>query len=295
MEVTMPRTVFILAALLASLCLAVPVSQAGWLKNKLKNAGKDLGGKLVDDTADAVYDSTKDGAPQPSRSGSVAEQTADEPPMEEELQMDEKLPMDEETPWGGQKKKKKRVRRSSAQVRTDLHFSADSAGVDTGEEGGSYTGQMYVDGAHMRWDMNADMDDGSVGRTTIIVTGAAPEDEIYIVMPTEKMYMVSTVATSEEDFWESLRAEDNPCNGYQSAEKIGKRSVSGRETVRWECSGPEDSDTPESTDLWIDAKLGIPLRMESSDGSSFELSNIREGKPPADTFQLPAGYRKVSY
>ncbi len=210
--------------------------------------------------------------------------------------MEEEFPIEEETPWGDQpKKKKKKVRHSSAKVRTDLHFSSDIAGVDTGEEGGSYTGQMYVDGARLRWDMNADMGGGSVGRSTIIVTGPAPQDEIYTLLHKEKMYMVSTVAKSEEDFWGSLRAGDNPCDGYQSAENMGKRSVGGRETVRWECRDPEDSDEPESADLWIDAKLGIPLRLEYSDGSSFELSNIREGQPPAGTFQLPAGYRKLSY
>lgn len=286
----MPKTVFILTALLASLCLAVPGSEAGWLKDKLKDAETDLGGKLVDDTSDAIYDSTKKGAQKPAQSGTVAE------PAEEKFPMEDEALMDEETPWGGQQQtKKKRKRRSSAQIRTDLHFSADTSGVDTGVEGGFYTGQMYVDGARMRWDMNAEMKDGSVGRMSIIITGAAPENEIYTLLHGEKMYMVSTVASSEEDFWGSLRAGDNPCDGYGKAEKIGKRSIMGRETVRWECHDPEDSEEPESTDLWIDAKLGIPLRMESSDGSSFELSNIREGQPPADKFQLPAGYRKLSY
>ncbi len=286
----MPRTVFILTVLLSTLCLAVPESHAGWLSDKLKDTGKDLGGKIIDDKSDTLYESTKNGAQDSVDSPDGTEEgmnQAAEPPLEEE---------EEGTPWGGQQPvKKKKVRRSSAKVRTDLHFSADSAGVDPGEEGGSYTGQIFVDGARMRWDMNAKMEDGTVGRTSIVITGAAPEDEIYTLIHGQKMYMVATVASSEEDFWGSFRATDNPCEGYRKAENVGKRPVNGRETIRWECRDPEDSEEPESTDLWIDAKLGIPVRAEDSDGGSFELSNIKENRPPADKFQLPDGYRKISY
>ena len=157
------------------------------------------------------------------------------------------------------------------------------------------TGQIFVDGARMRWDMNAKMDDGSDGRTSVIITGAGPEDKIYTLIHGEKMYMVATVADSEEDFWGSFRVTDNPCDGYRSSKKLGEESFNGRETVHWECRNPENADYPESTDLWIDDELGIPVQAESSDGSSYELKNISQSRPSADKFQLPAGYKEFSW
>jgi hypothetical protein len=34
--------------------------------------------------------------------------------------------------------------------------------------------------------------------------------------------------------------------------------------------------------------------MEGSDGSRYELKNIKTGKPSADMFKLPAGYREMT-
>jgi len=269
----MIRTYFTLAALIASLCLAVPSGQASWLSDKLKDAGKDLGGKIVDDKVESQ----------------------DPGQVEEETELEE--PMEEETPWGNrQPAKKTRKNRSSAPVRTDLHFSADSSITNPEEEPRSMTGKIFVDGARMRWDINARMDDGSQERSSIIITGAAPEDEIYTLIHSQKMYMVATVAQAEEDFWASFRMEDNPCDGYKSSENLGKEPVSGgREADHWACRNAENPDDPEEMDIWIDEKLGIPVQLESSDGSSYELMNINESRPSADTFKVPEGYRKMAF
>jgi hypothetical protein len=64
--------------------------------------------------------------------------------------------------------------------------------------------------------------------------------------------------------------------------------------VQWNCSGPDDPEQPESSSLWIDSRLNIPVKMEGSNGSRYELKNIKEGKPPADKFRMPAGYRQMT-
>ena len=268
----MIRTYFTLAAFITTLCLAVPSGQAGWLSDKLKDAGKNLGGEVVDDTAESQ---------DPGQVG-------------EEMEVEE--PMEEETPWANkQPVKKVRKRSSSAPVRTDLHFSADSSMINPEEEPRSMTGKIFVDGARMRWDMNARMDDGSVGRSSIIITGANSEDEIYTLVHEQKMYMVATVEQAETDFWGSFRVEGNPCDGYKSSENLGKESFNGRDTDHWACRDNENADEPEEMDIWIDDKLGIPVQIESSDGSSYELKNINESRPSAEMFQLPPGYNKMSW
>ncbi len=277
----MIRRHFTLAALVISLCFVVPSAKASWLSDKLKDTGKNLGGKVVDDKADSVYDATKE----PKDPGQA----------EEEMEVEE--PIEEPTPLANrQPAKKARKSRSSAPVRTDLHFSADTLMINPEEEPRSMTGKIFVDGAHMRWDMNARMDDGSVGRSSIIITGANPEDEIYTLVHEQKMYMVATVGQAEEDFWESFRMQDNPCDGYANSENLGENPVGGsRDAYHWQCSGPENADDPEEMDIWIDTRLGIPVYVESSDGSSYELKNIKESRPSADTFQLPKGYRKIAF
>ena len=157
------------------------------------------------------------------------------------------------------------------------------------------TGKVFVDGTRMRWDMNARMDDGSQERSSIIITGTAPEDKIYTLVHSQKMFMVATVAQAEEDFWASFRIEDNPCDGYKSSENLGKESSNGRDTAHWTCRNPENEDDAEEMDIWIDDTLGIPVQVEFSDGSSYELMNINESRPSADMFQVPKGYKKISF
>jgi hypothetical protein len=108
--------------------------------------------------------------------------------------------------------------------------------------------------------------------------------------------MVATVGQAEEDFWASFKMQDNPCDGYASSENLGENPVSGgRDAYHWACRNPENDDEPGEIDIWIDTRLGIPVYVESSDGSSYELKNIDESRPSADKFKLPQGYKKMAY
>jgi len=46
--------------------------------------------------------------------------------------------------------------------------------------------------------------------------------------------------------------------------------------------------------IWQSPKFDLPLRTSSDSGHITELRNIREEKPGATLFEIPAGYSKVS-
>jgi len=46
--------------------------------------------------------------------------------------------------------------------------------------------------------------------------------------------------------------------------------------------------------VWQSPKFDLPLRTRSDSGQVTELRNIREGKPAAALFEVPADYSKVS-
>jgi hypothetical protein len=46
--------------------------------------------------------------------------------------------------------------------------------------------------------------------------------------------------------------------------------------------------------IWQSPKFDLPLRSSSDSGHVTELRNVREGKPAADLFEVPAGYSRVS-
>ena len=57
--------------------------------------------------------------------------------------------------------------------------------------------------------------------------------------------------------------------------------------------GKESTKNGVTTTVWVDDKLHFPIKSQTSDGSSFELSNIKEGEQPASLFDPPADYRKI--
>ena len=43
---------------------------------------------------------------------------------------------------------------------------------------------------------------------------------------------------------------------------------------------------------WLDARLRFPLKIETEEGKSFALANIREGSQPESLFAIPGDCRK---
>jgi len=46
------------------------------------------------------------------------------------------------------------------------------------------------------------------------------------------------------------------------------------------------------SNVWIDQKLHFPIKLVSQD-STMTLTNIKEGQPDDNLFQIPAGFHKM--
>jgi len=274
-------------------------ADAGWLDDKLKQAAESIGDRLVDDAADSTYEGTKDAvtpdndtSETPGRYGS-GEAAEYEEQAEESAEYSD-MPGREEMgrpSWAdsdyGQKPKKKK---KTGPPRTDLHLTADMIMSDPESSPEPIKGKIYIDGAKSRTEFS-DSGDYSMG---MIVTGIDPADKVYVLMHSNKMYMVSTYGETDSFIFESGK----PCDEFRKAEDLGRTKLNGRSVKKWRCSEPEDPEMYEEAGgvvtLWVDDKLEIPIRLEEANGKGYmELMNIREGRPSGDFFKLPSGYKEL--
>jgi hypothetical protein len=278
-------------------------ADAGWLDEKLKKAADSIGDRLIDDAADSTYEGTKDVVTpeEDTQSESPGRYGDPEEAIEYEEQVeaaDEYYPeyggeeMDQSSWGGGSFGMRSKRKKKTGPPRTDLHFSTEMVVTDPEASPEPFRGDIYIDGARSRTEWN--YPDGS--KVGVIVTGIKPDDKVYVLMHNEKSYMVSS---AQEDSDSSFAfGSDKPCEGFLKAEDLGKTKLNGRSVSKWRCSQPEDPEDAEEAGsvliIWYDKKLKIPIRMEdNSRESSWELTNIRVGKPSADHFKVPADYKKL--
>jgi outer membrane lipoprotein-sorting protein len=152
-------------------------------------------------------------------------------------------------------------------------------------KGMSGTGKLYFAGQKVRMEMNAQ------GHNSIMISDQSRKIA-YVVMPQQKMYMeMSTDKPGPQrgPDWQAYDAA-NPCRSLRdtTCEKIGTEVVDGRMCNKWKFAGSSSSRT-----VWIDQKNGIPIKSLMSDGTTMELTNIKEGPQSASLFEVPAGYQKM--
>ncbi len=169
-------------------------------------------------------------------------------------------------------------------------FSADMtiSGMKNGE---NVTGKIYYSLPKMRWDMNAH------GQNMSMITNGSTQTT-YMVMHQQHMYMemhanqanANPMARNMPKIDPSFDPQ-NPC-GKQAditCKKAGTETVNGRVCDKWVTT---DKNGRNST-VWVDQKLYFPVKSVSSEGTTMELTNIKEGAAPASTFEVPAGYQKM--
>jgi hypothetical protein len=90
--------------------------------------------------------------------------------------------------------------------------------------------------------------------------------------------------------WQAMAAISGAAaNGGQwRCEWLGAAKIDGRDTVRYRATSPQN----QSSESWIDRRLGFPIRLKLADGTRIDLANIRQGPQAADLFEIPADYRK---
>jgi hypothetical protein len=167
-------------------------------------------------------------------------------------------------------------------------FTADMT-INTAKNGESMTGKIYSSLPKMRMDMSTH------GQNVSMITNSTTQTT-YMVMHQQHMYMEMN-ANQMNPMARNIPKVDtsfdpqNPCGKMAdtTCKKAGTETVNGRVCDKWVTT---DKNGKVST-AWVDQKLFFPIKTLAADGSSMELSNIKEGAPPASTFDIPSGYTKM--
>lgn len=163
-------------------------------------------------------------------------------------------------------------------------FSAD---MKITGKGVSSTGKLYAAGEKARMEMTM------MGHTSITISDQAKK-MAYVLMPDQKMYMqMSTEGVQKQQKGPSFRNYNpaNPCENVPdvTCQKIGPEMMNGQMCTKWSFI---HKNAKENLTVWIDQKTGIPVKSQTADGSTMELSNVKMGAQPASLFEVPPGYQK---
>jgi hypothetical protein len=164
-------------------------------------------------------------------------------------------------------------------------FSADMK-VMTPKAPQGMTGQVFFDKGRTRIDV-------TVGPQKVSqITDPATQKSI-VLMHNMKSYMENSGGGGFGGFKfpEAHQYDpDHPCANQQgtTCKKVGTETINGRVCDKWIFTDAKG----QQTTAWVDQKLLFPIKVINSDGTSFELSNIKEGAPDASEFTIPDGYRR---
>ena len=171
-------------------------------------------------------------------------------------------------------------------------FSADF--TSTMHNGEKMTGKWFFSPPNMRVDLNSmpGRDQGPMAGPMSMIMDNATQTH-YMVLHGPHMYMEShgdrenSMSPGLRDLLRQKPGVD-PCGGRTdcTSKKVGTETVNGRS-----CDKLEVTDKSGKSTLWIDQKLHFPIKMQSADGHTMELSNIKEGAQDPSLFKVPAGYK----
>ena len=166
-------------------------------------------------------------------------------------------------------------------------FSADFSAVSKNRT--PITGKLFLSAPNMRMDIST----GGMA-ASMIVNGNTKTR--YMVMHAQRLYLemkegqASPMAESLPHI-ESWVDAKNPCaiSADSTCKDLGPDTVNGRLCEKWQITPKNGS----VTTAWVDPKLHFPIKTQTADGGSFELSNIKEGSQPASLFDPPSDYQKM--
>ena len=177
---------------------------------------------------------------------------------------------------------------AAAAAQAPAQFSADMSIHNA--RGEDMKGKIFFGGKKYRTDM--DMRGRSI--SNIIDTEGKKS---YTLMHEQQMYMEHDLSQPmgmrRGPRMPEIKEFDasNPCANQQgvTCKKTGTETVNGRSCDVWEFT----RDGKKESTSWIDQSLHIPVKTVLEDGTSVELSNIKEGAQPASKFEVPSGYQKM--
>lgn len=169
---------------------------------------------------------------------------------------------------------------------TPQSFSAD---YSTAQVGGKQTtsGKIYLSPPKMRFDSNTAKGltfIGIIDTSSHTMDMIMPAQHMYMEMNTEQKGPMGARAPKFPTSWDA----SHPCKADETCNKVGTETVNGRSCDKWVIKTGQQTET-----AWIDQKLHFPIKSVSDSGDTWELTNIKEGKPDSSLFSIPAGYQKM--
>lgn len=154
-------------------------------------------------------------------------------------------------------------------------FSADM--ISKAPEG-SFTAKLYVSGDKSRVEM---AEGTSISRIDKKV--------VWMLMLKEKMYMEQPLNPR------SAASTQERIDGEIERKAVGNEELNGRKTTKYLVVF-KSQEKNESVFQWIDETARIPVKTAAVDGSWFsEFKNIRTGPQDQGLFEIPPGYKKMSF
>jgi len=183
---------------------------------------------------------------------------------------------------------------SQARAQMPQPFSADfTSSLHNGEK---MTGKYYFSAPNMRVDMTSmpGHDQGPMGGNMSMIMDGATQTN-YMLMHGAHMYMEfhgdrQNGMSPGLRSLARMRAGADPCSGNPdwTCKKVGTETVNGRSCDKWEIT---DNKNSRKSTMWADQKLHFPVRMQEADGTTMDMTNIKEGAQDASLFKVPAGYK----
>lgn len=176
-----------------------------------------------------------------------------------------------------------------AQVPSMPSFSADMSVKSPRDRG--MTGKMYMGSGKMRMDMTTEG-----GRMSMISDGAKKVG--YMLMHDQKMYMEMSAdgrgmgpMGRGPKMPDVKQYGDTPCAGRSgvTCTKVGSEMMNGRMCDKWQIASANKS---EAGTVWVDQKTRMPIKSVMGDGTTWELTNFKEGPQDASLFVPPSDYQK---
>jgi hypothetical protein len=174
-------------------------------------------------------------------------------------------------------------------------FSADWAEYDWApydddddyDDYGDYGENGYADGGRFFASTEGIRVEGTVGDESFVFIVNVPRMVVWSLVGSERTYIEEAIDPDEFDDWD-LGRFGSPCPTDARATRSGSETLDGRRTEKWTCVSPEWG----TMTVWYDTGLQTVIRYEDESGYG-ELTNIREGRQPANLFVPPPGYSKI--
>lgn len=148
---------------------------------------------------------------------------------------------------------------------------------------GTQTGRVFVSPAKYRMEISHE------GQRQVIVT-RLDRRIVWVLMPEERIYLEMPVPERPED---ALSGRD-PVEKVER-QLLGSETVSGHPTKKYKITVAGKGGTYVGYQWLAQDLRELPIRWEDEQGTvRVELRNIRLGRQPADLFEIPAGFQRLT-